>query len=374
MKRNKILQLLLMCILSVVTSINLFAATTQVTTQKQTIKPVDVHFISTGNSDSILICDNGKYAMIDGADNDDEQLLVDYLNNLGIKQLDYLVLTHPDADHSGGLDAIVKNFTIKNVFVGNGKAETKTYKSFIQACMDKKLQPSVPLADKEFALGNGTFKFYNQTAQYDDVNDNSLVALYTNGSNKFLFTGDSGQEVEAKLPLKDIGKIDVLKVGHHGSRNSSSDAFIKAISPKYAVICCGKDNSYGHPHKKTTDTLNKYKVTTYRTDLNGTIVITSDGKNITVKTTTQANTTTNSTPTVANKNINNTATNKAINTTVVKQQNTSTTQPVTQTVYVTKTGKKYHKDGCSYLKDSKIAINLYDAKAKGYEPCSKCCK
>lgn len=164
---------------------------------------------------------------------------------------------------------MVKNFTIKNVFVGNGDADTKTYKGFIQSCMDKKLTPSIPLADKEFTLGNGTFKFYNQTAQYDDVNDNSLVALYTNGSNKFLFTGDSGQEVEAKLPLKDIGKVDVLKVGHHESSTSSSEDFIKAIAPKYAVICCGKDNKHGHPHKETVNTLNKYKVTTYRTDLNG---------------------------------------------------------------------------------------------------------
>ena len=360
MRKNKILKLLLIFILSLLTSINLIAATA--TTPKQTIKSVDVHFISTGNSDCILISDNGHYAMIDGADNDDEQLLVDYLNNLKIKQLDYLILTHPDADHSGGLDAVVKNFNIKNVFVGNGDADTKTYKSFIQACMDKKLTPSVPLADKTFTLGNGTFKFYNQTAQYDDVNDNSLVALYTNGSNKFLFTGDSGQEVEAKLPLKDIGKVDVLKVGHHGSSTSSSEDFIKAIAPKYAVICCGKDNKYGHPHKETVNTLNKYKVTTYRTDLNGTVVITSDGKNISVKTTTPTNTT---------DKANTSTTNKATNTTV-KQQTTSTTQPVTQTVYITKTGKKYHKDGCSSLSKSKIPISLSDAKARGYGACSKC--
>lgn len=166
------------------------------------------------------------------------------------------------------------------------------------------------------------------------------------------------------MPLKDIGKVDVLKVGHHGSNSSSSEDFIKAIAPKYAVICCGKDNKYGHPHKETVNTLNKYKVTTYRTDLNSTVVITSDGKNISVKTTTPTNVTTKaSTPT----------TNKATNTTV-KQQTTSTTQPVTQTVYITKTGKKYHKDGCSSLSKSKIPISLSDAKAKGYGACSKCCK
>ncbi|XMB65214.1 MBL fold metallo-hydrolase [Cellulosilyticum sp. ST5] len=230
--------------------------------------------------------------------------------------------------------------------------------------MDKKLQPSVPLADKEFALGNGTFKFYNQKAQYDDVNDNSLVALYVNGSNKFLFTGDSGKEVEAKLPLKDIGTIDVLKVGHHGSKSLSSDAFIKAIAPKYAVICCGKDNKYGHPHKETTTTLSKYKVTTYRTDISGTIIVTSDGKKITV-------TTENKTTEKAGSSATN---NSATINTTVKKQETSTTQPITTTVYITKTGEKYHKDGCSSLSKSKIAISLEDAKGKGYGPCSKCCK
>lgn len=307
--------------------------------------------------------------MIDGADNDDEQFLVNYLTNLGIKQLDYLILTHPDADHAGGLDAVVKNFTVKQVFVGNGNADTKTYKDFVQACIDKKLQPSVPLQDKTFTLGNGSFQFFNQTAQHDDMNDNSLVALYTIGSNKFLFMGDSGKEVEASLPLDKIGKVDVLKIGHHGSKSSSSDVFIKAVAPKYAAICCGKDHKYGHPHQETLNTLSKYKVSTYRTDLNGTVVATSDGKNVTIK---QSNvvsqavinkapsSTTSTTPTTSSSNKTST--------------NTSTTNNKSQTVYITKTGKKYHHEGCSSLSKSKIAISLSDAEAQGYEPCSKCCK
>lgn len=95
------------------------------------VKPVDVHFIDTGNSDSILIVDNGKTVLIDGADNDDEQLLVDYLTNLGIKELEYVVATHPDADHTGGLDNIINKFKVKNVLIGDGSANTKTYKDFV---------------------------------------------------------------------------------------------------------------------------------------------------------------------------------------------------------------------------------------------------
>lgn len=323
------------------------------------VKPVDVHFISTGNSDSILIVDNGKYALIDGADNDDEQSLVDYLTNLGIKQLDYLILTHPDADHCGGLDAVVKNFNIKNVFVGNGDADSKTYQDFINACMAKKLQPSVPLADKTFKLGNGSFKFYNQKANSKDVNDNSLVALYTNGSNKYLFMGDAGTEVEKALPLKEIGKVNVLKVGHHGSKTSSSDTFIKSVAPKYAVICCGKDNKYGHPHQEVTSVLNKYKVTTFRTDLNGTVIITSDGTNISTKVSQQASTQPVSATTKS-------AQNKQ------KANTPSTTTTSSEVVYITKSGKKYHKDGCDSLSKSKIKISKGEAEQKGYEPCKKC--
>lgn len=167
------------------------------------------------------------------------------------------------------------------------------------------------------------------------------------------------------MQLKDIGKIDVLKVGHHGSKTSSSDdAFMKAIAPKCAVICCGKDNKYGHPHKETTTTLNKYKMTTYRTDLNGTIIVMSDGKKITVET---ENKTTEKAASITTND--STATNAT-----VKKQETSTTQPIATTVYITKTGEKYHKDGCSSLSKSKIAISLSDAKAKEYEPCSKCSK
>lgn len=346
--------------ISVFTVLLLVIATITGVPIKAETKTTDVHFISTGNSDSILISDNGKFALIDGADNDDEQYLVNYLNNRGVKQLEYLILTHPDADHAGGLDAVVKNFTIKNAFVGNGNADTKTYKDFVQACIDKKLQPSVPLQDKTFTLGNGSFQFFNQTSQRDNANNNSLVALYTIGSNKFLFMGDSGKEVEADLPLDKIGKVDVLKVGHHGSKSSSSGSFIKAVSPKNAVICCGTDNKYGHPHQETLNTLSKYGVTVYRTD-SGTVVVSSNGNNISVKTTDSSNQTAKS----KSKTEESITSNKSYST-------IDTSSKKSKTVYITKTGKKYHSDGCQYLKKSKISIDKDEAENKGYTPCSKC--
>ncbi|PHV71926.1 MBL fold hydrolase [Sporanaerobium hydrogeniformans] len=347
--RNKLITFLMTIVLLVGSCLG---ATTQSNLVSQEKKNVDIHFISTGNSDAILIKDNGKMMLVDGAENDDEKDLVAYLKEQNVKKLDYVVLTHPDADHCGALDSVIKNFEIGTVLIGNGSADTKTYKDFVNAAINKNIKPSVPL-DAEFTLGEGKFKFYNQKSQSKDVNDRSLVMLYTFGEKKFLFNGDAGVEVEKVLPLKEIGKVDVLKVGHHGSKTSSSDTFIKSIEPKVAIICCGKDNKYGHPNKETLDTLSKYKAKVYRTDINGGIILKTDGKEIKINTTTAVDTNKNAMQQV----------------TTITQNNTTTTD---STVYITKTGKKYHKDGCSSLSSSKIKSTVKDAKAKGLTPCDKC--
>ncbi|WP_198524881.1 MBL fold metallo-hydrolase [Niameybacter massiliensis] len=159
-------------------------------------------FIDTGNSDSILIKDNGKNMLIDGAENDDEKSLVEYLKMQEVKKLDYIVLTHPDADHCGALDAVIKNFEIGIVLIGNGSADTKTYKDCVQAATNKNLKPSVPLEDKIVTLGNGTFQFYNTKSQSKDVNDRSLIMLYKNDEHEFLFTGDAGWQRCRKIYLR----------------------------------------------------------------------------------------------------------------------------------------------------------------------------
>lgn len=340
----------------------------------------EVHFIDTGNSDSILISDNGKYMIIDGADNNDEEMLVDYIRNLNIKKIDYVVLTHPDADHSGGLDAIIEHFDIGQVFIGNGSSNSKTYNDFLDAAINKNLEPSVPLVGSTFQLGEGTFTFYNQKSHYEDVNDNSLITLYTCGNTKFLFTGDAGKEVEEKLPLSEIGKVDVLKVGHHGSKTSSSDVFIRAVSPVYSIICAGRDNKYGHPHQVTLDTLEKYGSLIYRTDIHGTIIAKSNGDSVHLsykKADSDDHATANKkTSDGENKQAaGNTIQDKAQSSERIssdKNKTSSGSEDHLPMVYVTNTGKKYHRDGCKSLKKSKIAISLSDAQSQGYEPCGIC--
>ena len=177
----------------------------------------ELHFIDTGNSDAILIKNNNKFALIDGGDNDDEERVVSYLKDQGVKELEHIFATHPHADHIGGLDAVVNYIPVKNVYVSNGDSDSKTYSAFIYAMANKGLSPSVPLLNSEFKLGSGKFKVIS-AANEKDPNNNSLVLEYVNGNDKVLLMGDAEEKIEREL---DVSDVDLLKVGHHGSHSSS---------------------------------------------------------------------------------------------------------------------------------------------------------
>lgn len=232
---------------------------------------VRIHFIDTGNSDAILIEQGDHLALIDGGDNNDETMLVNYIRDLGYTSLDYVFATHPDADHVGGLDAVIENFDVGSVLIGNGKATTKTYNDFVNALVDKGGAPSVPLLNQTFPLGDASLKIVS-VANEKDVNNCSLVILYTYGNSKVLLMGDADQSIEKQIDVDSIGTIDLIKVGHHGSRTASNKGFLQSLNPTYAVITCGKNNKYGHPHQETLDTLNELGIGILRTDEMGTII------------------------------------------------------------------------------------------------------
>ncbi len=196
---------------------------------------------------------------------------------------------------------------------------------------------------------------------YDNLNNYSIVNKVSFGKTSFLFTGDAEGISENEIINKGFDvKADVLKVGHHGSDTSTTESFLKAVSPKYSIISCGKDNKYGHPDQIVLDRLNKHNIKVYRTDESGTIVITSDGENLTIT-----------------ENVG--SIRKSIPPKVKSEQKTNqktnTTPPETdnvEEVYITNTGKKYHRSSCSSLKKSKIPISLKKAKSQGYEPCKRC--
>ena len=332
---------------------------------------LNVHYIDVGQGDSEFIeMPNGQTMLIDAGNPENGSQIVTYIKGLGHTKIDYLVATHPHADHIGGMEDVVKGLDIGKIYMPKASTNTKTFEDLLTAIQNKGLKINTAKSGvsmfKTGSLSADIIAPVNITG--DDLNQYSAVIMLTYGENKFLFTGDAGNESEGQI-TSDI-KADVLKVGHHGSDTSTSQAFLNKVSPKYAVIEVGKDNSYGHPTAATLAKLEKIGATIYRTDKDGTIIFTSDAKTITVNkksSSIKEQAPPSSAPAVAAV---------APQKPAPEKEKPKVTAPATDnkgiTVYVTNTGKKYHRDGCRYLKKSQIAISLSDAQAEGYGPCSVC--
>ena len=243
---------------------------------------MEVHFLDMGQSDSTLIVCDGEAMLIDAGDNDQGTRLQLYLKKQGIKSLNYLVLTHPDADHIGGADVVITKFDIGTVFMSDYEKTTRTYTDLLDTLKYKGYQWITPKVGNTYTLGSAKITIAGPIYRYEYPNNSSIVLMIEHGNNKFLFTGDAEEEAEQALLYGDVDlNADVLKVGHHGSKTSSIEAFLDEVSPESAVISCGIDNSYGFPHAKTLNNLRARGVDVYRTDNQGTVVAVSDGNQIT---------------------------------------------------------------------------------------------
>ena len=241
-----------------------------------------VYFIDVGQADSILIKENDKYVLIDAGNNEDNDKLVSYFKSLGIQGFDYVIATHAHEDHIGGMDDIINNFKIDNFYMPSSITSTKTFEDVLDALLKNNLSYDTPYIGKEFVLNNAKFEVIYVGDSNSNLNDTSIVLRLDYGENSFLFTGDATSNVEQKILDKNIN-VDVLKVGHHGSSYSTKLEFLNKVAPKYCVISVGKDNIYNHPSDITINNINN-KCKIYRTDLDGTIIFSSDGKNINIKT------------------------------------------------------------------------------------------
>lgn len=243
-----------------------------------------VHYIDVGQGDSELICCGGEYMLIDAGEPSASDTVVDYLNDHGIEKLEYVVCSHGHADHCGGLDAVVENFDVGTVFTSPYPGDTSSYEIFSDAVSAKGLDMTVPELGESYSLGEARFEFIGPLEEYDNINDDSLVMRLEYGDTSFLFTGDMTSKAERGL-LEDGAnvKCDVLKVGHHGSSGSSSYRFLYEAEPKIAVISCEAGNSYGHPHEEVLSRLNDCGAEVCRTDLEGSIIIFSNGMEVTKK-------------------------------------------------------------------------------------------
>jgi Predicted hydrolase (metallo-beta-lactamase superfamily) len=242
-----------------------------------------VSFINVGQADSILVQQGSSSMLIDAGNNSDDKTVGNYLTSQGVKELQYFIGTHKDEDHIGGADYVVNSFKVGKVYFPKQTATTKTFEDFASAVKNKGLTLTVPKVGDQFKLGDALVTVLAPNgSSYEDSNDYSIVVKVTFGGTSFLLTGDAEalSEKEMVSAGRDLSAT-VLKVGHHGSGTSTSQAFLNKVNPKYAVISVGKDNKYGHPAQETMDRLKAKGITVYRTDEGGTIVATSNGKDIT---------------------------------------------------------------------------------------------
>ena len=246
--------------------------------------PTTVTVLDVGQGDAVLIGQDGEYCLIDTGTADTADALARSLQLAGVERLRYLVLTHPHADHTGGAAAVLEALPVETLLVPVWDPPAGESSAWPRAVLEQAAAAGVPLAETSpgdcFALGSGTLQVLQGgsalTVDEDDANNGSLCLLFTAGGFRYLATGDAEEEAEQAL-VDEYGRglhAVLYKAGHHGSSTSSSEALLSVVQPQAAVISCGRDNDYGHPHAEVLRRLAACGVDVYRTDEQGTLTFT----------------------------------------------------------------------------------------------------
>jgi len=250
---------------------------------------VQVHFIDVGQGESILILAPEKTVLIDGGDNGQGGNVLRYLRTHGVSTVDIMIATHPHADHIGGLIDVVQQLEIGSVIMPELPEQlvptTRTYTNFLMALLERDLSitPAAP-GDAYYLGGGAVLTILSPLREYSGMNDFSVVSRLEFGETSFLFTGDIELAAEHDLAASGTVRSDVLNIAHHGSRTSTTQIFLDAVSPSIAVIAVGLDNPHGHPRREVIQRLEEKDIHILRTDLDGSIVLTTDGNSISIVT------------------------------------------------------------------------------------------
>lgn len=368
------------------------AAAAQSGPEAQNLETLTVRFVDVGQGDgSIIEFPDGKTMVIDaGRDSASAAAMNAALSADGREQIDWLVATHPDADHIGGLPDVISANVVNSVWAPNCNHDTETYTRFLQAVANTGL--SIDAASKGKTITTGAnykaeILWPPSDASFDDTNDYSVVIKVTYGNASFLFTGDA---TLSDLAQAGCGHADVLKVAHHGSNTGTSSALLARISPKIAVISYGLDNSYGHPTRKVLDALSASGAIVYGTGAQGTITVTTDGTTIHAAPSHDGTVVAGAKPEEKREEESAGAGTQDAASGGQSRQDEQLASPEQQDqdqasenasqlsnvrhVYVTPNGKKYHKRGCRTLSKSTemIELTLSEAIAEGYTACKVC--
>lgn len=304
----------------------------------------EVHFIDVGEGDASLIICDGEAMLIDGGEPAQSSKIYAYLKENKVDKIKYLVATHGHSDHIGGLSAALNYASVELVLSSTTSYDTDVFEGFLRQLDKQKLAITIPAKGDVFELGSAKVLVIGPSKTYDDENDNSLVVKVIYGSNSFLFTGDAERSAELAMVSECESDLrsTVLKVGHHGSDTSTSYPFLRAIMPLYSVISVGGDNSYGHPTDAVISRLEDAESEILRTDLRGTIIMRSDGENISY---------------------------------VAEKTEESEHELVTGGYIGNTNSKKFHRSDCANLPAEKNRVYFSvkeEAIGRGYAPCLNC--
>lgn len=249
---------------------------------------LQVHFVDVGNADCILVRQESFDMLIDAGERSSSSAVLDYLNRHHVDKLDLVIATHPDADHIGGMSDVIDKVAVERFVMAympeDAEPTTAVYIDMLEALDKRNVEIVEANPGDVYEVGTARLQILAPLTASEETNAMSIVTRLVFGDRAFLFTGDADEKVERQILTKGYNvKADVLKVGHHGSKSSSSRAFLEAVAPSYAVITCGANNRYDHPHDQTLQRLIEQNISYYRADICGDIVFYTDGTELTMK-------------------------------------------------------------------------------------------